>query len=118
MTMTTIMNITITTMSIITMIMMKNVDVDTITTMTTNIITMITTKNVDADTITIMTMNIIIMTMTKNADVDADMTTIMIITTIMQMKYLQAGVKKHLRNIIKKNWKQFYRNYPKMTAMA
>ena len=69
---------------------------------------MIMTKNADADTIMNMNTNIIITTMTKNADVDADMTIIMsIITTIiMQMKYLQAGVKKHLRNIRKKNWKK------------
>ena len=89
-------------------------------TMNTNmsIIIMIMTKNADADTI--MNTNIIITIMTKNADVDADMTMIMIIITtiIMQMKYLQAGVKKHLRNIRKKNWKKSYRNYLKMTVMA
>ena len=86
---------------------------------TMNIITMITMKNVvaDVDTITTMIMNIIITIMMKNAAVDVDMT--MITTTIiMQMKYLQAGAKKHLRNIIRKNWIRSYRNYPKMTAMV
>ena len=74
---------------------------------------------VDADmiTTTTMIMNIIITIMMKNAAVDVDMT--MITTTIiMQMKYLQAGEKKHLRNIIRKNWIRSYRNYPKMTAMV
>ena len=88
-----------------------------ITTMITNITITIMMKNaaVDADTIT--TMNIIITIMMKNAAVDVDMT--MIITTIiMQMKYLQVGAKKHLRNIIRKNWIRSYRNYPKMTAMV
>ena len=93
-----------------------------IMTMNTNmsIIIMIMTKNADVDADTIMNTNIIITIMTKNADVDADMTMIMIIITtiIMQMKYLQAGVKKHLRNIRKKNWKKSYRNYLKMTVMA
>ena len=86
---------------------------------TMNIITMITMKNVvaDVDTITTMIMNIIITITMKNAAVDADMTTI-ITTIIMQMKYLQAGAKKHLRNIIRKNWIRSYRNYPKMTAMV
>ena len=90
-----------------------------ITTTTMNIITMITMKNVvaDVDTITTMIMNIIITITMKNAAVDADMTTI-ITTIIMQMKYLQAGAKKHLRNIIRKNWIRSYRNYPKMTAMV
>ena len=83
-----------------------------------SIIIMIMTKNADADADTIMNTNIIITTMTKNADVDADMTMIIITTIIMQMKYLQAGVKKHLRNIRKKNWKKSYRNYLKMTVMA
>ena len=47
------------------------------------------------------------------------MTAVDMITIItMQMKYLQAGVKKHLRNIRKKNWKKSYRNYLKMTVMA
>ena len=112
------MNITITTMSIITMIMMKN-DVDTITTMIMNITITIMMKNaaVDVDTITTMIMNIIITITMKNAAVDADMTTI-ITTIIMQMKCLQAGAKKHLRNIIRKNWIRSYRNYPKMTAMV
>ncbi len=93
-------------------------------TMITNIITNITItimmKNaaVDADMITTMIMNIIIITtMMKNAAVDVD-TTIMTITIIMQMKCLQAGAKKHLRNIIRKNWIRSYRNYPKMTAMV
>ena len=86
---------------------------------TMNIITMITMKNVvaDVDTITTMIMNIIITITMKNAAVDADMTTI-ITTIIMQMKCLQAGAKKHLRNIIRKNWIRSYRNYPKMTAMV
>ena len=86
---------------------------------TMNIITMITMKNVvaDVDTITTMIMNIIITITMKNAAVDADMTTI-ITTIIMQMKCLQAGAKKHLRNIRKKNWKKSYRNYLKMTVMA
>ena len=90
-----------------------------ITTTTMNIITMITMKNVvaDVDTITTMIMNIIITITMKNAAVDADMTTI-ITTIIMQMKCLQAGAKKHLRNIIRKNWIRSYRNYPKMTAMV
>ena len=93
-----------------------------ITTMITNITITIMMKNatVDADmiTTTTMIMNIIIITiMMKNAAVDVDMT--MITTTIiMQMKYLQAGAKKHLRNIIRKNWIRSYRNYPKMTAMV
>ena len=77
--------------------------------MITNIITITTTT---------MIMNIIIITiMMKNAAVDVDMTMITI-TIIMQMKYLQAGAKKHLRNIIRKNWIRSYRNYPKMTAMV
>ena len=95
-------------------------DHDIITTTITNITIMITMKNVaaDVDTITTMIMNIIIITITmKNAAVDADMTTI-ITTIIMQMKCLQAGAKKHLRNIIRKNWIRSYRNYPKMTAMV
>ena len=90
-----------------------------ITTMITNITITIMMKNaaVDADMITTMIMNIIITIMMKNAAVDVDMT--MITTTIiMQMKYLQAGAKKHLRNIIRKNWIRSYRNYPKMTAMV
>ena len=67
--------------------------------------------------ITTMITNITITIMMKNAAVDVDMT--MITTTIiMQMKYLQAGEKKHLRNIIRKNWIRSYRNYPKMTAMV
>ena len=50
--------------------------------------------------ITTMITNITITIMMKNAAVDVDMT--MITTTIiMQMKYLQAGEKKHLRNISK-----------------
>ena len=90
--------------------------------MITNIIITIMMKNaaVDADmiTTTTMIMNIIIITiMMKNAAVDVDMTMITI-TIIMQMKYLQAGAKKHLRNIIRKNWIRSYRNYPKMTAMV
>ena len=72
----------------------------------------------DMITTTTMIMNIIIITiMMKNAAVDVDMTMITI-TIIMQMKYLQAGAKKHLRNIIRKNWIRSYRNYPKMTAMV
>ena len=55
-------------------------------------------KNVDADMTTIMkNMSIIITTMIMNADVD---TTIMIITIIMQMKYLQAGVVRQLLSLI------------------
>ena len=71
--------------------------------------------------ITIMTMtrsadaDIIIMTMTRSADVDitimtmmknvaVDVGIIMIITIIMQMKYLQAGARRQLINIQKKNW--------------
>ena len=94
-------------------------DHEHITTTTMNIITMITMKNVvaDVDMITTMIMNIIITITMKNAAVDADMTTI-ITTIIMQMKCLQAGAKKHLRNIIRKNWIRSYRNYPKMTAMV
>ena len=68
-------------------------------------------------TMNIITMNIIITIMMKNAAVDVDMTTI-ITTIIMQMKCLQAGAKKHLRNIIRKNWIRSYRNYPKMTVMV
>ena len=93
-TTTTSADVTMTTnMSIITMIMMASADV----TMTTS-------------------MNIIITTMTMSAD--ADMTTITniitmmpsvdavtIITIIMQMKYLQAGVARLLRSIQKKRLK-------------
>ena len=77
--------------------------------------------------ITTMFRSIIITIMNMEKSVDAAMTTttmIMtmrntsIIITIMQMKCLQAGAKKHLRNIIRKNWIRSYRNYPKMTAMV
>ena len=69
-----------------------------------NMIIIITTMimNVDADKTTIMkNMSIIITTMIMNADVD---TTIMTITIIMQMKYLQAGARRLLISIQKKNW--------------
>ena len=50
--------------------------------------------------ITIMT--ITIMTMMKNAVVDVDI--IMIITIIMQMKYLQAGARKLRTSTQRKSW--------------
>ena len=58
--------------------------------------------------ITIMTMTrsadvvITIMTMMKNAVVDVDI--IMIITIIMQMKYLQAGARKLRTSTQRKSW--------------
>ena len=69
--------------------------------------------------ITIMTMtrsaveSIIIMTMTRSVDVDitimtmmrsADVDIIMIITIIMQMKYLQAGARKLRTSTQRKSW--------------
>ena len=97
-------------MSIIITIMMKNADAD-MTTLMKNMNIIITTmmKNADADMTTLMkNMSIIITTMIMNADVD---TTIMTITIIMQMKYLQVGVVRQLRNIQKKIlrrcWKLF-----------
>ena len=104
--MTTIMK----NMSIIITTMMKNADAD-MTTIMKNMSIIITTMimNADADMTTIMkSMSIIITTMIMNADVD---TTIMTITIIMQMKYLQVGVVRQLRNIQKKIlrrcWKLF-----------
>ena len=58
------------------------------------IIIMTMTRSVDVD--------ITIMTMMKNAAADVDI--IMIITIIMQMKYLQAGARRQLTNIQRKSW--------------
>ena len=81
-------------------------------------VAVVTTMNMSTRIIiTTMITNITITSMMKNAAVDVDMTMITP-TIIMQMKYLQAGAKKHLRNIIRKNWIQSYRNYPKMSAMV
>ena len=82
-----------TNMSIITMIMMASADVTMTTSM--NIIITTTTMSADADMTTIT--NII----TMMASVDA----VTIITIIMQMKYLQAGAVRLLRNIQKKRSK-------------
>ena len=81
-----------TTMNIITMITMKNVvaDVDTITTMIMNVAVDMITKN----------MNIITMTTTMNAVADM---IIMIITIIMQMRYLQAGARRHHTSTMRTN---------------
>ena len=105
-----IMTMIMKNMSIIITIMMKNADAD-MTTLMKNMNIIITTmmKNADADMTTLMkNMSIIITTMIMNADVD---TTIMTITIIMQMKYLQVGVVRQLRNIQKKIlrrcWKLF-----------
>ena len=76
-----------TSMSIITMIMMASADVTMTTSM--NIIITTMTMSADADMTTIT--NII----TMMASVDA----VTIITIIMQMKYLQAGVARLLRSI-------------------
>ncbi len=110
MCMNIIMTMIMKNMSIIITIMMKNADAD-MTTIMKNMSIIITTmmKNADADMTTIMkNMSIIITTMIMNADVD---TTIMTITIIMQMKYLQVGVVRQLRNIQKKIlrrcWKLF-----------
>ena len=86
------------TMSIITT-MTRSADVDI------TIMTMMRSADVD---ITIMTMtrsvdvDITIMTMMKNAAADVDI--IMIITIIMQMKYLQAGVRKLRTSTQRKSW--------------
>ena len=82
-----------TSMSIITMIESESADVTIITFM--KIIITTTTLCADADMTTIM--NII----TMMASVDA----VTIITIIMQMKYLQAGAVRLLRNIQKKRSK-------------
>ena len=90
------------TMSIIT-IMMRSAVVDAVTTMS---IIMTMTRSVHAAIIMTMTrsadVDITIMTMMKNAVVDVDI--IMIITIIMQMKYLQAGARRQLTNIQRKSW--------------
>ena len=76
-------------MAITIMTMMRSADV-AITIMTM-------TRSADV-VITIMT----IMTMMKNAVVDVDI--IMIITIIMQMKYLQAGARKLRTSTQRKSW--------------
>ena len=58
------------------------------------IIIMTMTRSVDVD--------ITIMTMMKNAAADVDI--IMIITIIMQMKYLQAGARKLRTSTQRKSW--------------
>ena len=73
--------------------MIMNVAVDMIT-KNMNIITMTTTMNAAVDMIT-KNMNIITMTTTMNAVADM---IIMIITIITQMRYLQAGDVRRLRN--------------------
>ena len=78
-------------MAITIMTMMRSADV-AITIMTM-------TRSADV-AITIMT--ITIMTMMKNAVVDVDI--IMIITIIMQMKYLQAGARKLRTSTQRKSW--------------
>ena len=82
-----------TNMSIITMIMMASAD-ETITT-SMNIIITPTTMRADEH------MNTITNIITMMASVDA----VTIITIIMQMKYLQAGAVRLLRNIQKKRSK-------------
>ena len=105
-----IMTMIMKNMSIIITIMMKNADED-MTTLMKNMNIIITTmmKNADADMTTLMkNMSIIITTMIMNADVD---TTTTIITIIMQMKSLPAGVKRLLKNsqekILKKSLRHF-----------
>ena len=78
--------------------------------MITNITITIMMKNaaVDADmiTTTTMIMNIIITIMMKNAVVDVDMIMI-IITIIMQMRYLPAGARSLLESIQRKSLMKF-----------
>ncbi len=88
--------------STIIMTMMKSVAADT--TMNTGIIITIMMKSVAADTT--MNTSIIITIMMRNAAAVVDMITIMTIITIMQMKYLQAGAARPLRNIPEKHWRK------------
>ena len=106
-------DIIIITKNMNTIMIMKNMNITTIMTMSAdadmtmknmNIFT-IMTMSADADMTTNMS---IIMTMIMNADVDMTTT---IITIIMQMKFLPAGVKRLLKNsqekILKKSLRHF-----------